>query len=380
MAWEITGGPYAGPWFERDSVAWVWELQRSEDDEPGRIIVEVSGTAMAVTPDSLPTETREARATQGRSEVEKHLTDDELPPLITLGTTGYITAAPFTAEEPMEQGWWAQLDGSDADLEALTELFPDEPLRIIERDGSHYLRADAFRDLADVGDVRAVAAELLRRANGAARLARGQPTNVELGHPMLVSEEGQKQHFVEFTAEVRVTASLGVEVIRADGTREHVPVDDDEAEEHEQEPQSWLTLADKDAKVAQALRLLGQNGLTWAGLYHLYEIVLADVGNRIYDEGWATQSEVERFRRTANSPAILGEHARHGRENTQPPPNPMSEDDAKQLITGVVVRWLEGPRPWRRREYVPVAASGTRFPFPVRVPPTGWNTRISSSL
>ena len=108
-----------------------------------------------------------------------------------------------------------------------------------------------------------------------------------------------------------------------------MPVDEDEADKHEPEPQSWLTLADKDAKVAQALRLLGQNSLTWAGLYHLYEIVLADVGNRIYDEGWATQSEVERFRRTANSPAILGEHARHGREHTQPPPNPMSEDDAK---------------------------------------------------
>jgi hypothetical protein len=45
--------------------------------------------------------------------------------------------------------------------------------------------------------------------------------------------------------------------------------------------QSWLTLAHEDASVAKALRLLGQNEVTWGGLYHLYEIVLADAGGRI---------------------------------------------------------------------------------------------------
>ena len=385
MAWEITGGPYAGPWFERDSVAWVWELQRSDDDELGRVVVEVSGTAMAVTPESLPTETRDARASHGRSEVEKHLDVDDLPPLITLGTTGYITAAPFEAEERMEEGWWTQLVGDEEDLQALAEIFTEPPLRVVERNGDYYLRADAFRSLADPGDVRARAAELLRRANGAVRLSRSQSTSVELSHAVFVSEAGGRQHFEVLTVEQTAVASLGMEVIRSPGQREEISVpQEDEPDDPEQaDVQSWMTLASEDPNVAQALRLLGQGDVTCSGLYHLYEIVLGDAGGRIYDEGWVTRSEIERFRRTANSPAVLGENARHGHETTEPPSNPMSQGDAQQLIEGLLVRWLTRAL----RAAIPARPSpNSRFwdtfgtHLPIGAPPSGWNIPISGAF
>jgi hypothetical protein len=45
---------------------------------------------------------------------------------------------------------------------------------------------------------------------------------------------------------------------------------------------------------------------------------------------------------SAGPSAVLGKHARHGREKTtEPPSNPMSQDDAQQLIEGLLVRWLE---------------------------------------
>jgi len=125
-------------------------------------------------------------------------------------------------------------------------------------------------------------------------------------------------------------------VIRGDGTREEVVSDADPVPASD-----LLALAASEPDVARALRLIGQAEPTWSVLYHLYEVVLGDVGGRIYDDGWASRAEVERFRRTANSPVVLGEDARHGRETTEPPSNPMSLREARDVVERLVRRWLE---------------------------------------
>lgn len=92
MAWHLEdrSGPYGAPWEGRDSTVWVWELYR--DDQSRRVVVEVSGTAMAVADEFLPAVTAEAKQTNGRSEIEKILEQPEPPRRISLGTTGYLDA------------------------------------------------------------------------------------------------------------------------------------------------------------------------------------------------------------------------------------------------------------------------------------------------
>lgn len=89
MAWRITSGPDSGPWEGRDAVGWLWFLER-DDGATRRVLVEVSGTAMATADEYLPSETGEARRSRGRSEIEKVLEDDEPPRRISLGTMGYV--------------------------------------------------------------------------------------------------------------------------------------------------------------------------------------------------------------------------------------------------------------------------------------------------
>jgi hypothetical protein len=90
MAWHLEpdSGPFPGPWEGKDAVSWVWEIYR--DDESRRVLIEVSGTAMAVADEYLPEETARARATSGKSEIEKMLELDDPPSRISLGTTGYL--------------------------------------------------------------------------------------------------------------------------------------------------------------------------------------------------------------------------------------------------------------------------------------------------
>lgn len=104
---------------------------------------------------------------------------------------------------------------------------------------------------------------------------------------------------------------------------------------------AWIALAQREEHVARALEIIGQEDVRWTDLYHLLEVVEADVGQLMFERGWATRAEMERFARTANSPAILGAAARHGAQRTEPPPNPMSYDDARSLIVRLVRAWLE---------------------------------------
>jgi hypothetical protein len=105
--------------------------------------------------------------------------------------------------------------------------------------------------------------------------------------------------------------------------------------------QEWLRLARADETVSRALRVFGQDRVRWADLYHAFEIVQASVGGGMYDEGWIARDEANLFTWTANSPTVVGEEARHGHQRNDPPPNPMSEQDAQRIVRTLVAQWLD---------------------------------------
>ena len=84
--WQISGkvGAYARRGV--DANGWLWEIER--DGVANRVLVEVSGTAWAVGETSLAADTLDAIRSEGRSEVEKVLDDDEPPRVIACGTQG----------------------------------------------------------------------------------------------------------------------------------------------------------------------------------------------------------------------------------------------------------------------------------------------------
>jgi len=105
--------------------------------------------------------------------------------------------------------------------------------------------------------------------------------------------------------------------------------------------QDWLRLSRGDKTVSRALLVFAQETVRWSDLYHAFEIVQASVGSRMYDEGWVTKEQANLFSWTANSPDAVGEQARHGHQRNDPPPNPMSEQDARSLIEILVREWLD---------------------------------------
>lgn len=78
---------------------------------------------------------------------------------------------------------------------------------------------------------------------------------------------------------------------------------------------------------------------TWVTLYKVYEIIDKDAG--IKKNHWITEANRNRFRRSANHPAVSGFDARHGYQKEKPPENPMALSEAKELIDNLVFQWLD---------------------------------------
>ena len=92
MSWEISGqvGPHSRAGY--DGSGWLWEIKRGEGSWPQadvrHVFVEISGTAGGTDPEHLPGDTADAIASEGRSEVEKVLAEEDPPRVIQCGTDG----------------------------------------------------------------------------------------------------------------------------------------------------------------------------------------------------------------------------------------------------------------------------------------------------
>jgi hypothetical protein len=232
--------------------------------------------------------------------------------------------------ENLASGWWVGLSGDQFDLEALRESVRGDEIEIARWDEAYFLRSTDFESLAESAAVERRGNEIVRVLNGAALVHFGNHRAVGVDRVVLVNEDGSKKWFVQLNAGIQVRSRVGATVSSAGGVPEQPPPPSD--------VEVFLRLGLQREDVERALRIFGRPDVDWRDLYFVFEIVEGSVGGRMYDEGWVTRTEAERFTRTANSPTALSDEARHGQERTQPPPNPMTFEEANRR--GVLLRDL----------------------------------------
>lgn len=232
--------------------------------------------------------------------------------------------------------WEVGLAGDAADLRSLSDSFADSDPAILEREGEYLFRWSVLDGLSNATQVKAAADEQIARLSGSASLTLGAIEPIKVASVIMIGEDGSRNIHV-FPDPVVVTFRTSVPTVqirRADGTEEiHRPADPVKA---------WLVAAESSDHVARALRLSEGRNHDWVELYRLLEIVEDSVSRkRITDAGWATRSQLKRFRHTANSLKGAGDAARHGHEQKSPPQRPMTLNDARELIRRVVRQWLD---------------------------------------
>ncbi len=232
--------------------------------------------------------------------------------------------------------WEVQLTGDSADLEILAVGLSALEFEVARSGADYVLRSSHFEAAVSADSIREQAEKLIRAISGAARLCLKTEVSLALGAVIRVEEDGRRDIFMFCeTGHLRIRGiPLTWSITRADGSSEmHRPTDPMAA---------WVAAAVRDGAVAKALRLRNAAPLEWVDLYRLFEVVEADAGAKMHELDWISQAESKLFTRTANSVAAIGDKARHGKESTKPPPQPMALITACELVDRLLRRWLDG--------------------------------------
>jgi hypothetical protein len=231
--------------------------------------------------------------------------------------------------------WQVLLTGDDHDLEELPKSFGGPDLMIEKGEDGFTLKWRGMEDLTEVSAVRDKAHEIIGLLDGAARIVLGTRAPIGFGGVALIRPDGSKVHEVSGSATTHTGARVSSVTLRhADGTEEVLHLADPVAE--------WVRIGLRDKVAADVLHLVALKPLDWVNLYRILEIIGQDVGGRHGISGyrWTTKAALDRFRHTANSRTAIGDEARHGKEHTQPPSDPMALAEARSLIETVLHNWM----------------------------------------
>lgn len=231
--------------------------------------------------------------------------------------------------------WKVQISGDVSDLKLLSDSLKELSVRIVESGNAHFIEAEAFNAFVDPKEVSKAAGELALVLSGVARLAYGARGQFSTGHVVNVNADGTENCYV-FLEGINVRCSVGVLTVSTSEGGETItikPVDP---------ATGWIKSAISNPTVVKALRLHGAGSRDWVDLYRLYEVIEGDIGGikKVASLGYATEETLRRFKHTANSPSAIGDDARHGKESTQPPNNPLPLHEARSIIEAILHAWL----------------------------------------
>lgn len=232
--------------------------------------------------------------------------------------------------------WEIELTGDPADLALLSKATSGGQTTISRREDDVYvLRSSKLDECGDIEVARTLAKKIVITLSAYSRLKWNGQESIGVGTGIEFRDDGVRSLFLKAEpARARCRGFLAsLSVTRRDGTVEHDGPSDT--------VQDWLSVAERDSRVAKVLRLRDTKDLGWVELYRIYEVVEdAEGKSRITSSGWINNSQVRLFKHTANSVQACGDQARHGKEHTDPPENPMTLPEAKNLIDSLVRSWI----------------------------------------
>lgn len=225
-----------------------------------------------------------------------------------------------------------QLEGDQKGLEQLSQSFDKDP-RIFEEDNEYYLWSSQFQNIDQSGEVQKAGEQIVRIVRHLGELDSLRVSDLEVPRVIEIQEDGSERKIVHLSASATATATASA----------RVSIDGEELPPKAESTYEYTQLALNDTKVQELIELR-DNGDHWVNLYRIYEYIEdnVDVQGNITSQEWWPESEIGRFKRTANSPEAIGHEARHADENIdREPPDPMAHAEAKSLIDDLIHSWLE---------------------------------------
>jgi hypothetical protein len=226
----------------------------------------------------------------------------------------------------MMNPWIIEIEGEQRVLEKLEPLLRSSPRILLQRGERFYeLRSSEFDSEADPKTVRAKAEKLIHVMSGSCRLAFGLHGRITIRGIKRLEEEKPPTQFLFLDAPI--PRSWGENLNSSHGFLESAL--DLIASGHSGDAEKVIRLWDRD--------------VLFADLTSILEIIRKDVGGGnggIANLGGVSKAKVDNIFRTAQSPAVLGDDARHGTQNNDPPSTPISLEMAREVTAKIIQGWV----------------------------------------
>lgn len=226
--------------------------------------------------------------------------------------------------------WSAQLAGHEFDLATFEERYSTGDPKVSRLDDGHLLvQSPALDGATDAPAALQIAADHVRRLNGAARLERPNHHDVTLTGQI---RQGERMHAVVLTDTLAIRTHIHTPAVTGGRTTpttaDPTPID----------------RAAKHPEVGEVLDLLGHpDGPTLSNLYKIFEVIRDDVGGEkgLVSSGLSDKPTMSAFTATANRADISGDDARHVRGPKDPPKRSMTQEEAREFVRGLCDRWMK---------------------------------------
>lgn len=230
----------------------------------------------------------------------------------------------------MLSAWYVVVRGSDPDLSTLGELCASSTEHSVAHEEDEWrLRSSTVTSTSDHEDAWPKLCELLVRLSDVAAAAAEGRIHLTPGTLGRTRPDGHSDVFVH-PETIRIRARAFPPTIGVSGTTI--------------EPQQvrLLRLQAANDHLRLALHFLNAD-LSWFNLWKAYEAIRDGNGGAkaLIANGWTTDADVERVRKTANTYAAVGDDARHARLGDAAPPNPISLEGTEDYLRGLLSRWVE---------------------------------------
>jgi hypothetical protein len=241
----------------------------------------------------------------------------------------------------IQNPWQIQIQGWASDLEHLALHTASKSRRIVrdEKNSNFLYESNSFDACMESVEVLKIANEELSVLSGVLKLTRNSHEVLKTSAVYKKNATGGKDVFVHLHESLQIHVEIGevtVTITDPDGRITTRP---------SPQPRT-ITIAELaivDPAVAKTLRLVADpNFKSWVNLYRIHEVIDKDVGgeNALKNKGWGSESDLKRFKHSANSVSVAGDLARHGKEDSLPPKNPMSIDEAAAYLNYVLESWI----------------------------------------
>ncbi|PWB82037.1 MAG: hypothetical protein C3F08_00735 [Candidatus Methylomirabilota bacterium] len=230
--------------------------------------------------------------------------------------------------EPAPGEWLIEILGEELDVKGVVQLAPSYFVMLESR---IYLSPSLFTGLEDTQAVRQRADQTVQTLNGLATTTWANAEPVRASGLSRCQCGGGRHRFLQgnVSAHFRMRGNLTVVTTGCETPESIKPLS-----------QRAADIAQINPSVAKVLRMMGRRPLDMATLYNVVEAIQGACDSPIHKLGWASKTQLARFKHSASSEALFGDDARHGFQSSKPPKKPMSQKEAVDLVRHIVGQWL----------------------------------------